>query len=78
MKLKIGDRIVWQSVAGMLLGDIDNIVLSENGNNETVAWLDVKILDNLTGAKSAIGARKTRLCAVDSNLKMLSVELAQE
>jgi hypothetical protein len=68
MKLAVNDRISWKSAAGNLTGTIDNIVLSENGKNETVAWLDVAI-DN---RKSS-----TRLCAVDMNLTMLSVEKIQ-
>lgn len=68
MKLAVNDRISWNSVAGNLTGTIDNIVLSENGKNETVAWLDVAI-DN---SKS-----RTRLCAVDMNLTMLNVEKIQ-
>jgi hypothetical protein len=69
MKLKIGDRITWASAAGQLVGDIADIVLSENGKNQTVAWLDVKVADVYN---------TVRLCAVDMNLKMLSVELVQE
>ena len=68
MKLAINDRISWKSAAGNLTGKIYNIELSENGKNETVAWLDVAI-DN---RKSS-----TRLCAIDMNLTMLSVEKIQ-
>jgi len=69
MKLNIGNRITWRSAAGQLVGDIVNIVLSENGNNETVAWLDVKVADLYN---------TVRICAVEMNLKMLSVELVTE
>ena len=69
MKLNIGNRITWACVAGQLVGDIVNIVLSENGNNETVAWLDVKVADLYN---------TVRICAVEMNLKMLGVELVQE
>jgi hypothetical protein len=68
MKLAINDRISWKCAAGNLTGTVDNIVLSENGKNEIVAWLDVAI-DN---SKS-----RTRLCAIDMNLTMLSVEKIQ-
>ena len=68
MKLNIGNRITWACVAGQLVGDIVNIVLSENGNNETVAWLDVKVADFYN---------TVRICAVEMNLKMLDVKLVQ-
>lgn len=67
MKLAINDKITWVSAAGRLTGTITNIVLAPNAAGDTVAWIDVKY-----------GSRSTRLCANDTNLKMLKVELYTE
>lgn len=63
MNLRIGDRITWTSAAGHLDGTIVNIVLSENGKNETVPWLEIRT--NRT---------TVRFCATEMNLKMLRVD----
>ena len=63
MNLRIGDRITWSSAAGHLDGTIVNIVLSENGKNETVPWIDIRT------------SRTTvRLCATESNLIAMRVD----
>ena len=67
MKLEIGNKITWVSAAGRLNGTITNIVLAPNAAGDTVAWIDVAHND-----------RKTRLCAVDMNLKQLRVELVKD
>ena len=67
MKLEIGNKITWVSRAGKLQGEITNIVLSPNAAGDTVAWIDIAYND-----------RKTRLCAIDMNLKMLRVELVED
>ena len=67
MKLEIGTRITWASAAGKLHGEITNIVLAPNAAGDTVAWIDV-----------AHNSRKTRLCAVDMNLKQLKVSLFKD
>ena len=63
MKLKIGDQVTWSSAAGNLEGKIANIVLSENAAGDTVPWIDIKT------PRTTI-----RLCATDSNLKMMRVD----
>lgn len=63
MKLEIGNKITWVSAAGKLHGTIKNIVLSLNAADKVVPWIDVVYGDN----------RCARLCAIDSNLKMLKV-----
>ena len=63
MKFRINDRVTWTSAAGHLDGTIVNIVLSENGKNETVPWIDIRT--NRT---------TVRLCATEMNLKMLRVD----
>ena len=67
MKLEIGNKITWVSRAGKLTGEITNIVLAPNAAGNTVAWIDVAYND-----------RKTRLCAIDMNLKQLRVELVED
>jgi hypothetical protein len=63
MKLEIGTKITWVSAAGKLNGTIKNIVLSLNAADKVVPWIDV-VYGNNCGV---------RLCATDSNLKMMKV-----
>jgi hypothetical protein len=63
MKLEIGTKITWVSAAGKLNGTIKNIVLSLNAADKVVPWIDV-----VYGKNNGV-----RLCATDSNLKMLKV-----
>lgn len=65
MKLEIGNCITWVSAAGKLRGTIKNIVLSKNAADKVVPWIDVIYSED----------RGARLCAIDSNLKMLKVTL---
>jgi hypothetical protein len=64
MKLEIGNRITWVSAAGKLNGTIKNIVLAKNAADKVVPWIDI-VYGNDRGA---------RLCATDSNLKMMKVQ----
>jgi hypothetical protein len=66
MKLEIGNKITWVSAAGKLHGTIKNIVLSKNAADKVVPWIDVVygVYGNYRGV---------RLCAIDSNLKMMKV-----
>ena len=67
MKLTIGDRVTWSCAAGHLDGEIVNIVLSENGHNHTVPWIDIRT------------SRTTvRLCATESNLIAMQVDKITE
>jgi hypothetical protein len=63
MKLIIGDRVSWTSAAGHLEGTIVDIVLGENGRNETVPWIDIRT--NRT---------TVRLCATHDNLRAMQVD----
>lgn len=64
MKLSINDKVTWSSAAGQLTGVITNIVLDLNAARKVVPWIDVKT-DKTT----------VRLCATDSNLIMMRVQL---
>jgi hypothetical protein len=66
MKLEVGTQITWVSAAGKLTGEIVNIVLSLNAAGKVVPWIDIK----------SPGRSSTRLCATDSNLKMMKVQYA--
>lgn len=61
--LNIGDQVKWVSAAGTLNGKIYNICLSKNAANQLVPWIDIQI-----------DKQKIRLCALESNLKMMKVE----
>lgn len=67
MKLEIGNRITWVSAAGKLNGTIKNIVLAKNAADKVVPWIDIVYGDD----------RGARLCATDSNLKMMKVQHLQ-
>lgn len=64
MKLAIGNKITWVSAAGVLTGEIYNIVLDLNGAGKTIPWIDIKVND-----RSGL-----RMCATDDYLKMMKVE----
>lgn len=65
MKIKIGDNIGWMSAAGYWTGTVSNIVLDLNAAGETIPWIDIEIQ----------GRSGVRLCATDSYLKQMRVEL---
>lgn len=62
MQLSIGNKVRWESAAGVLRGTIRNIVLSKNAADKVVPWMDID-----TGRSSV------RLCATDSNLLAMRV-----
>lgn len=66
MKLEIGSKISWECALGKLYGKVKHIVLDLNGLNEMVPWAIIE----LPGTKS-----KIRLCATESNLKMMKVSV---
>ena len=67
MKLTIGDRVTWSSAAGHLEGTIVDIVLSENGHNKTVPWIDIQTHRTIV-----------RLCATHENLIGMQVDKITE
>ncbi|CAB4138230.1 hypothetical protein UFOVP328_423 [uncultured Caudovirales phage] len=68
MKLEIGTKITWVSAAGRLNGTITNIKLSPSASGAITPWITVNY-----GPCSGV-----QLCALDSNLKMLKVEIYNE
>ena len=68
MKLEIGTKITWVSAAGRLNGTITNISLSPSASGAITPWITVNY-----GARLGV-----QLCALDSNLKMMKVEIYNE
>jgi hypothetical protein len=68
MKLEIGTKITWVSAAGRLTGTITNISLSPSASGAVTPWITVNY-----GPRSGV-----QLCALDSNLKMMKVEIYDE
>lgn len=68
MKLAIGTKITWVSAAGRLNGTITNITLSPSASGAITPWITVNY-----GARTGV-----TLCALDSNLKMMKVEIYDE
>ena len=72
MKLQINDEIVWVSAAGTLVGNIKNIVLSENAAGKTIPWIDIDDVHNIhTGKRHS----NCRLCASHEGLIQLKINL---
>lgn len=67
MKLQINNNVTWSSAAGQLSGVITNITLDLNAAGNVVPWMYIAT-ENTT----------VRLCATDSYLKMMKVQLVSE
>ena len=72
MNLATGTKVRWESAAGVKFGTIKNIVLSPAANNRVTPWIDVECLVQISDMYQL---RSVRLCATDSNLKMMRVAL---
>ena len=68
MNLEIGTKIRWESAIGVMRGTIKNIVLAPTADGKVSPWIDVEYLLARHGTT-------VRLCATDSNLKMMRVAL---
>ena len=67
MNLNINDTVTWSCAAGNLTGVIANICLNLNAADQTVPWIDIKVINDQGRAYGV------RLCATESNLKMMRV-----
>lgn len=67
MSLEIGTKIRWESSIGVMRGTIKNIVLAYTADGKINPFIDVEyvIVESHTTS--------VRLCATDSNLKMMRV-----
>jgi hypothetical protein len=72
MQLATGTKIRWESADGVNRGTIKNIVLSPAANDKVTPWIDVEFLVQIS---DMYHLRSVRLCASDSNLKMMRVAL---
>ena len=68
MNLTIGTRVRWESAAGVQRGTIKNIVLAPAANDKITPWIDIRV-----DGHNLVGGNSVRLCASDSNLKMMQV-----
>jgi hypothetical protein len=68
MNLNINDTVSWSCAAGNLEGVITNICLNLNAAEQTVPWIDIAVIGQVTGHVYSV-----RLCATHSNLKMMRV-----
>jgi hypothetical protein len=71
MNLATGTRVRWESAAGVKRGTIKNIVLSPAANGVITPWIDIDCYITKDGSVT----NSVRLCASDSNLKMMRVAL---
>ena len=72
MQLAIGNKVRWESAAGVKFGTIKNIVLSPAANDKVTPWIDV---ESLVQISDMYQLRSVRLCASDSNLKGMRVAI---
>ena len=68
MKLEIGTKITWVSAAGRLTGTITNVTLSPSAAGTITPWITVNY-----GPRTGV-----TMCASDSYLKMMKVEIYNE
>ena len=67
MNLNINDTVTWSCSAGNLEGVITNICLNLNAADQTVPWIDIKVINDQGRAYGV------RLCGTEQNLKMMRV-----
>jgi hypothetical protein len=73
MKLAIGSRVRWESMAGVKEGEITNIVLEPSAGFGVTPWIYIACI--ITKDEKVTTIAGVRLCASDSNLKMMRVSL---
>jgi hypothetical protein len=62
--IRVGDRVRWSSAAGTTRGEIVDIRLGLNANEELVPWITIETTANDKDSR-------VRLCGTDSYLKMM-------
>ena len=72
MQLATGTKIRWESADGVNCGTIKDVVLSPAANDKVTPWIDVECLVQIS---DMYHLRSVRLCASNSNLKMMRVAL---
>jgi hypothetical protein len=66
--VRVGDRVRWESAAGTIRGEILEIRLAQNANNELIPWLIIEFYNNNK-------ACKTMLCGTEDYLKMMKFKV---
>ena len=66
--VRVGDRVRWESAAGTIRGEILEIRLAQNANNELIPWLIIEFYNNNK-------ACKTMLCGTEDYLNMMKFKV---
>lgn len=66
--IHIGDRVSWESTAGTIRGEIVDIRLNRNADDELVPWL---LVEHMIGNQVCYAV----ICGTDSYLKMVKLEV---
>ena len=74
MNLATGTQVRWESAAGVMRGTIKNIVLAPAADNKVTPWIDIEVRKYYKLSGTYLN-NTVRLCASDSNLKMMRVAL---
>lgn len=69
--LNVGDSVSWDSAAGHLHGTIVQIIISSNAAHQLVPWITIERTVVRPDGRSI--QVRARMCATDSNLKMMRV-----
>jgi len=64
----VGDRVRWESAAGTIRGEILEIRLAQNANNELIPWLIIEFYNNNK-------ACKIMLCGTEDYLNMMKFKV---
>ena len=72
MRLAIGNKVRWESAAGVKQGIVRKIVLDLNAANKTVPWITIEE-DHDPVTQIHRRNYMVHFCATDSNLKAMRV-----
>jgi hypothetical protein len=64
--IRVGDRVRWESAAGVLRGQIISIDLAQNSNQELIPWITIETFVN--GLE-----KRVRLCGTYGYIRMMKL-----
>ena len=64
--IRVGDRVRWESAAGVLRGQIISIDLAQNANQELIPWITIETFVN--GLE-----KRVRLCGTYDYIRMMKL-----
>lgn len=64
--IRVGDRVRWESAAGVLRGQIISIDLAQNANQELIPWITIETFVN--GLE-----KRVRLCGTYGYIRMMKL-----